>query len=122
MARTAQTNIKLRNTGTPLGSGGFTTLDLLGNISAVDAGNGIASVTGSTSAGGNISTEVLTATQSGSDITLDLTTLAHTFVTIEVVFRNGQATTPTTSWTRSGNTITVFNADSTEVFQIQYSW
>ena len=120
--RTAQTNIKLRNNGTPLTAGAFTTLDLLTGLSAVDSGGGVAGVSGTASAGSNIATERVTPVTSGSDITLDLTTLSHPYVAIEVVFRNGPATTPTLDWTLSGSTITVFNADNTEIFQVQYTF
>lgn len=123
MARTAQTNLKLQNSGTPLTTGGFGTLNLRNNISASDGGSGVAIVDATGGASGtNITVETVTAVQSGANITLDLTTLAHTFVAIEVVFRNGQAATPTTDWTRSTNTITVTNANASEVFQIQYTY
>ena len=121
--RTAQTNLKLRNAGVPLTAGAFTTLDYISGISATDAGGAIAAVTASGGGTGtNIATERVTPVTSGSDITLDLTTLAHTFVAVEVVFRNGPATTPTLDWTLSGSMITVFNADNTEIFQVQYTW
>ncbi len=122
MSRTAQTNLKLKNAGVPLTTGAFTTLDLQSPLVATDAGGGTASVAGGSSGGANIATEVVTAVTSGANITLDLTTLAHTFVTIEVVFRGGQNITPISSWSISGNTITVFQADSTEVFQVQYTY
>lgn len=121
MSRTAQTNLKIRNSGTPLTTGAFTTINLLGSLSAADAGAGVADVTGS-GGGASVATEVLTAVQSGADITLDLTALAHTFVAIEVVFRNGQGVTPVTGWSRTANTITVFNADPTEIFMVQYTY
>lgn len=120
--RTAKTNIKIRNNGTPLGTV-FDTLDLVSGISATDSGSGVAAVTAAGgAAGSNVATEVLTPTTSGANITLDLTALAHTFVAIEVVFRNGQATTPVSDWSRSGNTITVTGADNTEKFQVQYTY
>lgn len=121
MARTAQTNIKIRNNGVPLTVGAFSILDLITGISATDAGGSVAAVSAA-GGGSNIATEVVTAVQSGGNITLDLTTLAHTFVAIEVVFRNGQGITPVTSWSRSGNTITVLNADASEVFMVQYTY
>lgn len=121
MARTAKTQIKIRNNGTPLGTS-FDTIDLVSGITASDEGSGIVGFTGSGGSGSNIATERVTPVASGSNITLDLTTLSHVFVAIEVVFRNGPATTPTQDWTRSGNTITVFNADNTEIFQVQYTY
>ncbi len=123
MARTTPI-LKIKNNGTTLGTGGFQTIDLTGSLSATDEGGSIANVTGTGGPGGgvNISTETITATQSGTSVTLDLTTLAHTFIAIEVVFRNGQAITPLTSWTRSGNTITIINADASEAYMVQYTY
>lgn len=122
MARTAKTNINLRNNSTPLGSSGFDTINLLGSLSASDAGGGVADLTGSGSSGSNIATERVTPVASGSNITLDLTTLLHTFVAIEVVFKNGPAAIPVNDWTRSGNTITVVNSDPTDIFLVQYTY
>lgn len=122
MARTAQAALKLRNNGVALGTSGFGTFDLTGSLSAVDAGGGVATVTGSGSAGSNIATEVLAGTQAGADVTLDLTGLAHTFVAVEVVFRNGQALKPTTDWSLSGSTITIVNADVTDTYMVQYTY
>lgn len=123
MARTAQTNLKIRNNGVALTTGAFTTIDLTGSLSATDEGGGIANVTGTGGGSGtNIATEAVSGVTSGANITLDLTTLSHVFVAIEVVFRNGQATTPVTDWSRSGNTITVFSATSGEVYQVQYTY
>lgn len=119
--RTAKTTLKIQNAGVLLGSS-FDTLNLISGVSAVDSGNGVAGVTGSAASGANVAVDRVTPVTSGSNITLDLTTLSHTFVAIEIVFRNGPATTPTQDWTRSGNTITVFNADNTEIFQVQYTW
>ncbi len=122
MARTAKTTLAIKNAGTTLGTG-FDTLNLISGISAVDSGGGVAGVTASGGgAGTNVATEVLTATQSGSNITLDLTGLAHTFTAVEVVFRNGQAIKPTTDWSISVSTVTVLNADASEVFMIQYTY
>lgn len=112
----------MRNNGVPVGTGGYVVIDLLGSLSAVDNGNGIAALTGTGGGSGtNIDTQVVTAVQSGSDITLDLTTLPHTFIAIEVVFRNGQAIAPSL-WSRVGNTITVLDADASEVFMVQYTY
>lgn len=121
MARTGETNVKIYNAGVLVGS--FNSIDLNGTLSGSDESNGIVNITGSGGGPGtNIATELVTPVQSGSDITLDLTTLSHTFVAIEVVFRNGQNITPVTSWSRTGNTIMVFNADASEIFQVQYTY
>lgn len=123
MARTAVVSIKIRNNGTPLGVVGFTTIDLTGTLSGSDEGNGIVNITGSGGGSGtNVDTQVLAGTQSGSNVTLDLTTLPHVFVAVEVVWRNGQAITPIASWSISGSTITIFNADASEVFMVQYTY
>lgn len=123
MARTSQLSLKIKNGGVALGTGGFNTIDLLGTIVGADEGNGSVSFTASGGGtGANIATEPLTPTTSGSNITLDLTGLSHTFIAIEVVFRNGQALTPTTEWTRSSNIITVTGATNSDLFQVQYTY
>jgi hypothetical protein len=121
MARTAQTNLRIQNNGTPLTTGAFTTIDLKTGLSGADEGNNVASITGSTIAGSNLAVDTVSAVTSGANITLDLTTLSHTFVAIEIVFRNGQATSAT-DWSRVGNTITVTDAVSSEIFQVQYTY
>lgn len=122
MARTGETSIKIFNAGVAL-PGAFNAIDLNGTLVGTDEGNGVVDINGSGGgAGTNVATQVVTAVQSGSNITLDLTTLSNVFVAIEVVFRNGQAITPTTSWSRTGNTITVLNADASEVFMVQYTY
>lgn len=123
MARTARTNVKIKNSGVLLGSS-FDTLDFISNISATDAGSGVAAVSATGGAvGSNITYEFLTATQVGADVTLDLTALLHTFSTVVGVSRNGPVL-PTRAdvWTRVGNTITYFNADASEVFAVLYTY
>lgn len=123
MARTAVVAINIRNNGTPLGVLGFQTIDLKGTLVGADEGNGVVSFTGSGGSGGsNVDTRVVTAVQSGTDITIDLTQLPHAFVAVEVVFRNGQGITPIASWSLVGNTVTVFNADAGETYMIQYTY
>lgn len=122
MARTAQIAIKIRNNGVPLGSIGFTTIDLTGTLSGSDEGSGVVDILGSGGTGTNVATETVASVQSGNDVTLDLTTLLHPFVAVEVVFRNGQALTPISSWSLVGSQVTVFNADTTDVFLVQYTF
>ena len=123
MARTGLATIKIRNNGTPLGVVGFSTIDLTGILSAVDAGDSVATVTGAGGgAGTNVATQTLVATQSGADITLDLTTLTHVFVAVEVVWRNGQALTPISSWSLVGSTVTVVNAAAGDAYLVQYTY
>jgi hypothetical protein len=60
-------------------------------------------------------------TQSGNDVVINLSTaLSQSYSTILLVSRGGQIQTPTTDWSQSGNNITVFNADVSEPFLIQY--
>jgi hypothetical protein len=122
MARTAISGIKIQNNGVALTAGAFGIFNLISGISAVDSGAGVAGFTGSAASGSNIATDLVTPVTSGANITLDLTTLSHPFVAIEVVFRNGQALTPTADWTRSTNTITVTGATTGDVYQIQYTY
>lgn len=77
------------------------------------------SVTGEDSA-----TETLVGTQSGNNVTLDLTQLAHTFVTILFVSRQGQIlnSSITDGWSRSANTITITNAAAFDTFQVTYTY
>ncbi len=70
----------------------------------------------------NVASELLIGTQSGSDVTLDLSGLSHPFVQIFGVYRNGQKVTPNVTWTRSGSTITVFNASASNAFLIDYTY
>ncbi len=83
----------------------------------------------SASATAALATEALTGTQSGGNVTLDLTQLAHTFSAILLVTRQGQIVTPGTNpgdgssrWSRSSNTITIYNADAAESFLVQYTY
>ncbi len=85
------------------------------------------SATGASTA--NIAMQAITASQSGSDITLDLTTLPHTATGVLIVTRQGQVVVPgtnpgdgTSAWHLSGTTITVYNADASEVFLVQYTY
>jgi hypothetical protein len=122
MARTATSGIKIRNNGVALTSGSFSIFDLVSGLTASDSGGGVAGFSSAAAAGQNIATDSITPVTSGANVTLDLTTLSHTFIAVEVVFRNGQALTPTSDWSRSGNTITIFNATSGEVYQVQYTY
>ena len=98
-------------------------------IKAVVAGAGITvdnsnlgyPVITATTAGFSTATETLTGTQSGLNVTLDLTGLSHTFTSVMFVTRNGQVIN-STAWSRSTNTITVFNADASEAFQVCYNY
>lgn len=79
----------------------------------------------SSAVGINTATEQLSGTQSGSNVTLNLTTLSHSFVAILFVTRNGQILTPNDTslgYTISGNTVTIYNADASEPFLVTYTY
>lgn len=123
MARTGEASIIIRNNGTQVGVMGFTIIDLTGNLTGSDEGGGVVGINGSGGGTGtNVDTKVIIGTQSGANVTLNLTTLPHTVVAVEVVFRNGQAITPVASWSLSGTTVTIFNADASEIFMVQYTY
>jgi hypothetical protein len=73
-------------------------------------------------ASANIATEIVSATQSGVDVTINLTSLSHTLSAIQIVFRNGQGLTPTSDYSITGNTLTIFSANAAEIFMIQYTY
>lgn len=84
----------------------------------------VIAIVGSTT---NIKTEVVTAVQSGSDITINTAQLSQTFVVATIVAKNGQmllpngsASLPGSSWSISGTIITVYNADEGDSYQVQY--
>lgn len=73
-------------------------------------------------AGTSVAVERLTGTQSGNNVTLDLTALSHTPTGTLWVSRQGQIQTPTADWTQAGSTVTVNNADAGEVFLVAYTY
>lgn len=82
---------------------------------------------GTTSGGANVTTQyLLTAVQSGSDVTIDLTQLANwgTFDQLLVLNRNNVPQTEGASYnfTIAGSVATVFNADASEIFNATYSY
>lgn len=86
---------------------------------------------GSTATGGgaNVATQQLTPTAVVDDVTLDLTQLSNTFTDILFVTRNGQVLMPNgssgfpgSSWSISGNTITVYNATDGDIYLVQYTF
>lgn len=83
-------------------------------------------ITGGGGGGTNVVTEVVSGVQSGNNVTLDLTSLAHTFSTVLLVTKQGQILTPnntTYGWTILGNIITIYNAlASNEDYQVQYTY
>lgn len=124
MARTAEVSIIIRNNGTQVGVMGYSIIDLKGTLTGADEGNGVIGITGSGGggAGTNVDTEIIAGVASGSNVTLDLTTLPHVVIAVEVVWRNGQALTPIADWSILSTTITVFNADPADVYMVQYTY
>lgn len=109
--------------------GGGMTLVAGTNITLVRNSNGTWTVASTASGGSNIATEKVVAVQSGTDVTIDLTQLAHTASGVLVVARNGQMLIPNgnasldgSSWSQSGSTITVYNADRGDVYLVQYTY
>ncbi len=103
-----------------------------GGISSLIAGSGITLVKNadgsytitSSSTGSTTAVQTLVPTQVGSDITLDLTGLAHVFTSVLGVTRQGIFVTPSASdgWSRVGNTITVKNASDSDTYQVMYTY
>lgn len=106
--------------------GGGDTVKAGTNVTLTKNSDGTTTISASGSGGGaNVSTEKLTPTTSGSNITLNLTGLTHTFTAILGVYKNGQLLDPNDTsfgWSRSSNTITVLNATTDDVFLIQYTY
>lgn len=81
----------------------------------------------STTSGLNVATQyILTAIQSGSDVTISLAQLTHfaTFDAVICLYRNNIPQTEGASYdfTISGSIITVHGADSSEIFNLTYSY
>jgi len=80
---------------------------------------------GSTSSGFAVTSQYqLTAVQSGSDVTIDLSQLTYfsTYEEIITVFRNNIPQTQTLNFTIAGPTLLIYNADASEVFNVTYSY
>lgn len=106
--------------------GGITRLTAGTNITITKLSDGSYRITAAGGGSGvTPSTEKLTPTASGSNITLDLTALAHTFTTITGVYKNGQlldAADPLYGWSRSSNTITVIAGTTDDIFYVAYNY
>lgn len=126
MARTSETNLKIRNNGVPLGTGSFNTIDLAGTVSASDEGGGVVLVTGTGGgSGSNFDIQPVTPVASSNNVTLDLTTLPHVFTAIKGITKNGQLLTAgdaTFGWSVAGNTATVLNAGVSDQFEVEYNY
>lgn len=116
-------DLQLRSKGGYLHGGGVPSLVAGTGVTLTKTSDGgyiITSTGGGT--GTNSLTEKVTGVQSGTDVTLDLTTLAHTPSVILFVTRQGQILTPTDDWTQTGDIITVGNADASEIFLVTYTY
>ena len=95
----------------------------------ITSSNGVKTIS-ATGGSPDVATESLTPTASGDNITLDLTGLSNPFVTILGVYRNGQLLSSgsaagadgSSRQNRVGNTITVFNAATSDFYQVQYTF
>lgn len=97
-------------------------------LSVVRAGDGVAIVTGTGGSGGgaNVSTEKLTPTDNGDGtVNLDLTGLAHTFLTVQWISKNGQILDPSDTdfgWSTASTHATVKSAAVTDIFMVAYTY
>lgn len=109
------------------GGGGDTVVAGNNIVFGVDAnGNIVINALGGTS-GVNVTTQyALTAVQSGADVTIDLTQLTNwaTFANVVVAYRNNVPQTEGAAYnfTVAGSTLTIFNADAAEVFNMTYAY
>lgn len=99
------------------------------NVTITTNSNGQKVINAIVSSGSNISTEEVIAVTSGSNVTIDLTQLAHTPTTVLFVSRggiiqmpNGNASIPGSSWSQTGMTVTVYNADRDDGYLVQYAY
>lgn len=79
----------------------------------------------STTSGLNVTTQyLLSATQDGDNVLIDLTQLTNwaTFVNLIALYRNNVPQTETLNFTLAGSVATIFNADAAEVFNATYSY
>lgn len=128
--RTARTRITIESNGSIVVQNADT-LNFLGSgfSGATDDGNGVASLTFTAGGAGGtaIYTESLTPTTSGANITLNLALLAHTFTSIlfptidgKVLGQNNPGD-GSSYWSRSGNTLTIFNAATGSDYLVTYT-
>ncbi len=108
--------------------GGGMTLEAGPNITLTPQANGTVLVTAAGGASGvNVTTQyALTAVQAGADVTIALSQLTNfaTYDQLVALYRNNVPQTEGASYnfTATATTVTVFNADAGEVFNITYSY
>lgn len=116
---------EVRRTGQAYLHGGGDTVEAGTNVTLARTSGGKVRISASASGSSSIATEKLTPIQSGNNITLDLTGLAHTFTAVLGIYKNGQLLDPgdaTFGWSITLNTATVLNAAPTDVFLVNYTY
>lgn len=113
---------------TGMNHGGGMTLVEGSNITLVRNPNGTWTIAATGGSGSAIATEQVIAVASGTDVMIDLTQLTDPSTGILFVARNGQvllpngnANLPGSSWSQTGSSVTVYNADPSDVYLVQYS-
>jgi hypothetical protein len=106
--------------------GAGTTVSAGSNITLVPKADGTVEINASGGGSGtNVATQYqLTAVQSGSNVTIDLSQLTN-FATLSdliAVYRNNIMQTETLNFTVAGSVVTVLDADAGEVFNITYAY
>ncbi len=108
--------------------GSGTTVSAGLNVTLVPQADGTVQIN---AAGGGSGTDIetqyaVTAVQAGADVTIDLTQLIHyaTFVRLVQLTRNNMPQTEGASYnfTITGSTVTVFNADASDIYNIVYAY
>ncbi len=78
-------------------------------------------ITASGAAGSNVAAQIVTGTQSGDDLDVDLTQLSNAYTAILVVYVNGQAIDPT-RWSILADVMTITSAYTTDSVQVLYTY
>jgi len=113
----------MRVRGTDFEMQGVSQIYLGNNLVATRLGDGSVRIDAQGGASGvNIITEELSGTQSGNDVTIDLTDLSEVYDTVQFVTRQGQILAAS-DWSKTGDIITIFNADAaTEKYSVQVTY
>jgi len=102
-------------------AGGGGDIVIAGTGISISSSGGIKTI--STSLTGVQSTsERVTVTQAGDNVTIDLTQLSNTYTGVLFIQRNNMFITPTDDYSQSGDTVTVFNAVASDVFVVGYTY
>lgn len=84
--------------------------------------NGNKRISASGGGGTNIANEQVTAVQSGSDVTIDLTQLSHPYLSVILVLLNQIPQTLDNTYFKTGDIVTIPNADAGGIFAIVYTY